>query len=182
MWMRIFSFSSVPARTRPNRTSTKAGGDQSGADLRAASYAANLRNQYVSRTVPGAVDISGSANANATVTVNNQPTYREGETAVRLTGIGSRGLARLTRLTPLRTRHRDAFKRKRCRSMVLTYFCWRRRMRHGSQVTSGISGRDLSPHESGDRRESIYKDDEDRQGSSESARQNGLASEFDCGL
>src|SRR5438046_4087111 len=26
---------------------------------------------------------------------------------------------------------------KRCRSMVLTYFCWRRRMRHGSQVTSG---------------------------------------------
>src|SRR5438445_5664932 len=30
-----------------NRTSTKAGGDQSGAGLRPASYAANLRNQYV---------------------------------------------------------------------------------------------------------------------------------------
>ena len=49
--------------------------------------------------------------------------------------------------------------------MVLAYFCWSRRMRHGSQVTSGISERDLSPHESvrGDRRESIFKHDEDRQ-------------------
>ena len=61
-----------------NRTSTGVGGDQSGAGLRPASYAATLRNQYVSRTVPGAVAIIGSANANATVTVNNQPTYREG--------------------------------------------------------------------------------------------------------
>src|SRR6266487_7119464 len=40
-------------------------------------------------------------------------------------------------------------RKKRCRSMVLPYFFWRRRMRHGSQVISGTSGRDLSPHESG---------------------------------
>src|SRR6266508_1474199 len=31
----------------------------------------------------------------------------------------------------------------------IAYFFWRRRMRHGSQVISGISGRALSPHESG---------------------------------
>ncbi len=61
-----------------NRTSTKAGGDQSGANLRSATYDANALNQYDSRTVPGAVDILGSATNAATVTVNNQPTYRKG--------------------------------------------------------------------------------------------------------
>jgi YD repeat-containing protein len=35
-----------------NRTTTKAGGDENGANLRSASYTSNSRNQYVSRTVP----------------------------------------------------------------------------------------------------------------------------------
>jgi YD repeat-containing protein len=46
-----------------NRTSTKAGGDQNGANLRAATYSANNLNQYTNRTVPGAVDVTGIANA-----------------------------------------------------------------------------------------------------------------------
>ena len=62
-----------------NRKTTRAGGSEYGTGLRSASYAANSLNQYTSRTVPGAVDIIGSANSNATVTVNNQPTYRKGE-------------------------------------------------------------------------------------------------------
>jgi len=37
-----------------NRSSTKAGGDQSGAGLRPATYTANRLNQYTSRTVPNA--------------------------------------------------------------------------------------------------------------------------------
>ena len=40
-----------------NRTSTTAGGDQNGGNLRTATYGANLNNQYTNRTVPGAVDI-----------------------------------------------------------------------------------------------------------------------------
>src|SRR5207249_7423452 len=62
-----------------NRTSAQAGGDQSGAGLRPASYAANLLNQHSSRTVPAAVDILGSAANTATVTVNNFSTYRKGD-------------------------------------------------------------------------------------------------------
>ncbi len=62
-----------------NRTSSRAGGDQWGANLRYATYAANNLNQYTSRTVPAALDVVGSAKTNATVTVNNQPTYRKGE-------------------------------------------------------------------------------------------------------
>jgi RHS repeat-associated protein len=61
-----------------NRTSTKAGGDQSGASLRPASYVTSLLNQHASRTIPGAADILGSATNSATVTVNNQPVYRNG--------------------------------------------------------------------------------------------------------
>lgn len=62
-----------------NRTSTKAGGDENGANLRSATYSANNLNQYTNRTVPGAVDIIGAANATATVTVNDQSTYRHSE-------------------------------------------------------------------------------------------------------
>ena len=61
-----------------NRQSTKAGGDQWGANLRYATYAANNLNQYTTRTVPGAVDVIGTAANTATVTVNNTPTYRRG--------------------------------------------------------------------------------------------------------
>jgi RHS repeat-associated protein len=62
-----------------NRTSTKAGGDSQGLSLRQASYSANSLNQYQQRTVPGALDVLGTANAAATVTVNDQPTYRRGD-------------------------------------------------------------------------------------------------------
>ena len=62
-----------------NRTSTKAGGDENGMNLRPASYSANNLNQYTSRTVPGAVDVMGVALATNTVTVNGNATYRKGE-------------------------------------------------------------------------------------------------------
>src|SRR5207237_4628043 len=62
-----------------NRTSTKGGGDDAGAALRAATYSVNNLNQYTSRDFPGTNDIIGIANANATVTVNGLSTYRRGE-------------------------------------------------------------------------------------------------------
>ncbi|MDB6067534.1 MAG: type secretion protein Rhs [Pedosphaera sp.] len=61
-----------------NRQTTAAGGDQFGANLRYASYSANSLNQYTSRTVPGAVDVIGTATNTATITVNNTPTSRKG--------------------------------------------------------------------------------------------------------
>ena len=61
-----------------NRTQTQAGGDGTGANLRMANYTANKLNQYTSRDVPGYVAMLGSANANATVTVNLQRAYRYG--------------------------------------------------------------------------------------------------------
>ena len=60
-----------------NRITTSAGGDQWGANLRYASYTANNLNQYTSRTVPGAVDVIGSATNTATVTVNDLAAYRK---------------------------------------------------------------------------------------------------------
>jgi RHS repeat-associated protein len=57
-----------------NRKTAAGGG--SGAT---STYSANLLNQYTQRTVPGAVDILGTAQADATVTVNNMPTQRKGE-------------------------------------------------------------------------------------------------------
>jgi RHS repeat-associated protein len=62
-----------------NRTSTKAGGDAQGLNLRQSTYAANSLNQYEQRSVPGAIDVFGTANAAATTTVNDQATYRRGE-------------------------------------------------------------------------------------------------------
>src|SRR5439155_22577385 len=62
-----------------NRGTTQAGGDQYGANLRYASYTANTLNQYTSRTVPGAVDILGSATNTANVTVNDQSTHRKND-------------------------------------------------------------------------------------------------------
>jgi RHS repeat-associated protein len=52
-----------------NRQSASIGGDQLGGNLRSASYSANILNQYTNRTVPGFVNILGSANSNATVTL-----------------------------------------------------------------------------------------------------------------
>jgi len=69
-----------------NRKTTDAGGDQSGLNLRHASYTTDSTglNQYVNRDVPGFVQSIGSANSNATVTIwtaNNAyaPTVRKGE-------------------------------------------------------------------------------------------------------
>jgi RHS repeat-associated protein len=59
-----------------NRENTASGGDSSGANLRLANYTNNVLNQITSRDVPGYVDVLGSANANATVTVNLQRAYR----------------------------------------------------------------------------------------------------------
>lgn len=63
-----------------NRTTAKSGGDSNGANLRSATYTANSRNQYTSRTVPGGFDVLGIANSAASVTVNGSATdYRRGE-------------------------------------------------------------------------------------------------------
>jgi len=52
-----------------NRKTTASGGDTNGANLRSATYTANSLNQYTQRTVPGYVDITGSATNTATVTL-----------------------------------------------------------------------------------------------------------------
>jgi len=59
-----------------NRNSSKNGGNQLGS-LRISSYATNSLNQYSQRTVPGAVDVTGTANEAATVSVNDQSTIRK---------------------------------------------------------------------------------------------------------
>ena len=62
-----------------NRTLTRSGGDQFGANWHLATSGANALNQYTNRTVPGYADILGSAATNATVTVNDQRATRQGE-------------------------------------------------------------------------------------------------------
>jgi len=67
-----------------NRQSTQEGGDHWGANLRYASYSANILNQYTTRTVPSYFNDLGSANSNATVTLwsadgSYVPTYRRGD-------------------------------------------------------------------------------------------------------
>jgi RHS repeat-associated protein len=52
-----------------NRKTAGIGGDASGNGLRYANYNANALNQYLSRDVPGYVEIAGTANPNATVAV-----------------------------------------------------------------------------------------------------------------
>lgn len=61
-----------------NRKTAVSGGSQFGTSLRTNTYAANLLNQYTNRTVLGYAEAQGSANSNATVTVNNESTYRKG--------------------------------------------------------------------------------------------------------
>ena len=61
-----------------NRSSARNGGNQVGS-LRQSNYTANSLNQYSQRTVPGAIDVTGSANAAATVSVNNQSTARKAD-------------------------------------------------------------------------------------------------------
>ena len=61
-----------------NRKEAKNGGNQTGA-LRQSSYTANALNQYQQRTVAGAIDVTGTANTAATVSVNNQATSRKAD-------------------------------------------------------------------------------------------------------
>jgi RHS repeat-associated protein len=62
-----------------NRTGTKVGGDAGGQNLRAASYTANNLNQYSSRSVTGAVYVTGIAFGTNSVTVGGQSASRKGE-------------------------------------------------------------------------------------------------------
>ena len=60
-----------------NRKQTKAGGNETGANLREGDYSVNLLNQYTTRTVPGFLEVQGAAAPGATVTVNDAATYRK---------------------------------------------------------------------------------------------------------
>lgn len=62
-----------------NRKVAASGGNEWGSNLRYQNYTVNNLNQYMQRTVPGTVDVIGTATNPATVTVNNQPTYRKGD-------------------------------------------------------------------------------------------------------
>lgn len=62
-----------------NRGTSKAGGDAQGQSLRQSTYSANSLNLYTQRSVPAAMDILGTADSAATVTVNNLSTYRRGD-------------------------------------------------------------------------------------------------------
>lgn len=62
-----------------NRTSAKSGGDANGLGSRSSTYTANNLNQYTQRTDPGSFDVLGTAQSNATVTVNNLSAYRKGD-------------------------------------------------------------------------------------------------------
>lgn len=61
-----------------NRKTAKSGGNQFGTNLRESTYGVNALNQYTNRTVPGYIEVQGSAASNATVTVNNESTTRQG--------------------------------------------------------------------------------------------------------
>jgi hypothetical protein len=60
-----------------NRTSTQAGGDQNGQNLRQATYTVNALNQITSRTVPGAVDVTGLTLENNPVSVNGHAAWQK---------------------------------------------------------------------------------------------------------
>lgn len=63
-----------------NRSSTKTGGDSTGANLRSASYTNNTLNQITGRDTPAYLNVIGAATATATnVNVNNTMAYRRGE-------------------------------------------------------------------------------------------------------
>jgi RHS repeat-associated protein len=64
--------------TMGNRNFAKSGGDMQGVNLRQSTYATNSLNQYTQRTIPGAVDVLGTADNSATVTVNDQAVERKG--------------------------------------------------------------------------------------------------------
>lgn len=61
-----------------NRGASKSGGNPLGG-LRQSSYVTNALNQYVQRSAPGALDVTGAAVPEATVMVNDQSTDRKGD-------------------------------------------------------------------------------------------------------
>ena len=61
-----------------NRQTAAHGGNAGGSNLRLENYTANDLNQYTQRTVPGFAEVQGRARSDATVTVNLQPTTRQG--------------------------------------------------------------------------------------------------------
>ena len=83
-----------------NRTSTKAGGDSAGANLRSASYTNNSLNQITGRDVPGYISIIGAATATATnVNVNNALAYRRGEYFWKELSVGNTSAAQWRSVT-----------------------------------------------------------------------------------
>ena len=61
-----------------NRLSASTGGDSAGNNLREQAYTPNALNQYTAITTPAYLQITGEANAAASVTVNAQATDRQG--------------------------------------------------------------------------------------------------------
>jgi RHS repeat-associated protein len=61
-----------------NRNYSRNGGNQFG-NLRQSNYTINSLNQYSQRSVPGMIDVAGTANPAAAVTVNNLGTVTKGE-------------------------------------------------------------------------------------------------------
>lgn len=72
-----------------NRTSTKAGGNESGTGLRATSYTPTLTNTYSARVNPSEIDVLGIANSAATVTVNSSSTYQKGDYFHKALGVNN---------------------------------------------------------------------------------------------
>jgi len=67
-----------------NRKTSASGGDEFGTSLRRSDYSGNSLNQYTNRTAPGFVNVIGTANASATVSLwgdngSWSPTTRKGE-------------------------------------------------------------------------------------------------------
>ncbi|HWN96203.1 MAG TPA: RHS repeat-associated core domain-containing protein, partial [Methylomirabilota bacterium] len=61
-----------------NRKTAAGGGDEAGTHQRLQNYTVNNLNQYTQRTVPGYLDILGTATNTSTITVNHASTSRKG--------------------------------------------------------------------------------------------------------
>jgi RHS repeat-associated protein len=62
-----------------NRLKTRQGGNAAGNGLREATYTSNTLNQYTQRSVPGKLDLLGTASPATIVTVNNEPVTRQND-------------------------------------------------------------------------------------------------------
>ncbi len=76
-----------------NRKYSGSGGDQWGSNLRFSHYAVNNLNQYTSRTVPGSLNLIGTATNSSTVTVNDQASYRKNDYYQRELKVDNTGAA-----------------------------------------------------------------------------------------